>query len=185
MTNWPRTKLKELCTLEKGITGLAKATPGPYPLVTTAADRRSCDSYQFDAKAVCIPLVSSTGHGKKTLNYVHYQEGKFAVGTILVAIIPKDARILNAKYLHIYLQKNKDSVLVPLMRGAANVSLGVRDIAEIEIPLPDIQMQADIIKKVEAVEFLEKQLDECKSQAELLIQSVLREAFSTDNPIAR
>jgi len=56
--------LKDVCNFEKGVTGLAKATPGEYPLVTTGADRRTCKSFQFDTKAVYIPLVSSTGHGE-------------------------------------------------------------------------------------------------------------------------
>ena len=69
-------RIGDICSVEKGVTGLAAATPGEYPLVATGAERRSAQTYQFDTPAVCIPLVSSTGHGKKTLNYVHFQEGK-------------------------------------------------------------------------------------------------------------
>ena len=103
MSNWQKVTLDKLCFFEKGKTGLAKAIPGDYPLVTTSAERKTNDFYQFDTKAVCIPLVSSTGHGHASLNYVHYQEGKFALGTILVALIPKDETILNAQFLHLYL----------------------------------------------------------------------------------
>ena len=71
--------LKDICNFEKGTTGLMKAIPGEYPLVTTGANRRTCESYQFDTKAVCIPLVSSTGHGHASLNNIHYQEGRFCV----------------------------------------------------------------------------------------------------------
>ena len=96
-------KLKELCEFEKGSTGLAKAEPGDYPLVTTGAVRKSCDTYQFVAKAVCIPLVSSTGHGHASLKNVHYQEGKFALGSILVALTSKDDNRLDIQFLHLYL----------------------------------------------------------------------------------
>jgi len=171
MAEMNQVKIGDVCTLEKGTTGLAKAYPGEYPLVTTGAERKTSREYQFDAKAVCIPLVSSTGHGKKTLNYVHYQEGKFALGTILVAVIPNSDSIINARYLHIYLQKNKDRVLVPLMKGAANVSLSVKDIANIEIPLPSIKEQDEIISKVDSIsdEHLEF-LNETDIQFDLLEQ---------------
>ena len=106
MSKWEFIELAELCDLEKGKTGLMKAVPGEYPLVATGKERRTCDSYQFDTEAVCIPLVSSTGHGHASLKYVHYQEGKFALGTILVAVIPKDKNVLNAQFLHLYCPKH-------------------------------------------------------------------------------
>ena len=151
MTEWKNVKIDKLCTIVKGITGLAKATPGQYPLVATGHKKKTCNEYQFDAKAVCIPLVSSTGHGKKTLNYVHYQDGKFALGTILAAVIPNNDEELDAKYLHLYLSFYKDRILVPLMRGAANVSLSIKDIKKIDIPVPPIKIQKSIIEKYYSV----------------------------------
>ena len=144
-------KLKELCDFEKGATGLAKAEPGEYPLVTTGAERKSCNTYQFDAKAVCIPLVSSTGHGHASLKNVHYQEGKFALGSILVALTSKDDRRLDIQFLHLYLSQLKDQVLVPLMSGAANVTLSVTKIQEIKIPLPPIEIQRELVEKFKSI----------------------------------
>lgn len=129
MSERKRAKIGDLCDIIKGETGLASAPPGPYPLVATGAERRTCSAWQFDTEAVCIPLVSSTGHGKKTLNYVHYQSGKFALGTILAAVIPKDPSVLTARFLHLYLSHFKNTVLVPLMKGAANVSLPMKELA--------------------------------------------------------
>lgn len=63
--------LKDICNFEKGSTGLAKAIPGEYPLLATGSEQRSCNSCQFHTKAVCIPLVSSTGHGHTRINNIH------------------------------------------------------------------------------------------------------------------
>ena len=81
-------KLGECCNLEKGVTPIQKATPGEYPFVVTTSERKASDSYQFDAPAVCIPLVSSRGHGVACLNQLYYQEGKFALGNILCGVTP-------------------------------------------------------------------------------------------------
>jgi type I restriction enzyme S subunit len=143
--------LKDICNFEKGSTGLMKAVPGEYPLVTTGAERRTCESYQFDTKAVCIPLVSSTGHGHASLNNVHYQEGKFALGTILVALTAQNDNELDVKFLHLYLSQLKNEVLVPLMKGAANVSLSITAIKSIEISLPSLTRQKEIIKTFENI----------------------------------
>ena len=98
-------KLKDICTLTKGAIGIMKAIPGKYPLVALSDERRSHNEFQFDAKAVIVPLISSTGHGHASMKRVHYQEGKFALGNILCAVIPKDDKQLCAKYLHLYLQQ--------------------------------------------------------------------------------
>lgn len=181
MGEWKRVKIGDVCTVKKGVTGLAKALPGDYPLVTTGAERKTSREYQFDTKAVCIPLVSSTGHGKKTLNYVHYQEGKFALGSILSAVVPRDETILDARYLHVYLQKNKDRFLVPLMRGAANVSLSTTAISNIEVPLPSLIEQKKILDKIDSISNEHEDfLNELNVQIDLfgkLRQAVLQEAI--------
>lgn len=175
MGNWSRARIGDLCEIIKGETGLASAPPGEYPLVATGADRRSCATWQFDTDAVCIPLVSSTGHGKKTLNYVHYQSDKFALGTILAAVIPKDPSILTARFLHLYLSHFKDTVLVPLMKGAANVSLPMKEIASVEIPVPTLEEQQNLIDLIFRIEDEHRELlAETNRQGDLLKQ--LREA---------
>lgn len=170
-------RLGDICAIEKGTTGLAKATPGKYPLVATSVERRTCETYQFDAKAVCIPLVSSTGHGKKSLNNVHYQEGRFALGSILAAVIPKDETRLSARYLHTYLQMNKDRVIVPLMKGAANVSLSVTAISNLKIPIPPISKQHAALKRLDSISGEHKELLlEFDSQSQM-IKALRRQTF--------
>lgn len=180
MSEWRRAKIGDLCQIIKGETGLASAPPGAYPLVATGAERKSCATWQLDSEAVCIPLVSSTGHGKKTLNYVHYQSGKFALGTILAAVIPKDSSVLTARFLHLYLSHFKDTVLVPLMKGAANVSLPMKAIASVEIPVPPLEEQQKLIDLIFQIEDEHRDLlAEVNRQGDLLKQlrqAVLQEA---------
>ncbi len=141
-------RLGDICSITKGAIGIMKAVPGTYPMVTLAEERKSHSDYQFDVRegAVIVPLVSSTGHGHASLKRVHYQEGKFALGNILCALVPKNPAQLLAKYLHIFLQDNKEDVLVPLMRGMANVSLPMGKIADIKLDVPSIERQREIIQ---------------------------------------
>lgn len=181
MAKYQKQKLGDICRIEKGRTGIAGAVPGEYPLVVTAEERKTCSEYQFDCEAVCIPLVSSSGHGKKSLKNVHYQSGKFALGSILCAVIPNNPQEVNARYLHQYLQFYKDTVLVPLMKGAANVSLSMRDIANVEIPLPDFKTQAALAKIFVQTQEKQKELNaEFEKQTEYakqLRQNILQEAI--------
>ena len=181
MSEWKKVKIGDICKIVKGTTGIASAEPGEYPLVVTAEERKTCSTYQFDCEAVCIPLVSSSGHGKKSLKNVHYQSGKFALGTILCAVIPNNPQELDARYLHQYLQFYKDIILVPLMKGAANVSLSMKDIMAVEFPLPPIERQRELSNLFVSLQEKQKELSaEYEKQtdyAKLLRQNILQEAI--------
>jgi type I restriction enzyme S subunit len=92
-----------------------------------------------------VPLVSSTGHGNASLNRLHYQEGRFALGTILVAIFPHDSNLISARFIFEYLSAFKDELLVARMTGTANVTLSVGRVAEVPVPLvcPEVQAKVD------------------------------------------
>lgn len=155
-------KLDDCCELKKGKTPIQKAVPGEYPLVVTTKERKSCDKFDFDKPSVCVPLVSSRGHGIASLNQVFYQEGKYAVGNILCVVTPKDYEYLNAEYLYYYLNFFKDTKIVSLMKGGANVSLTVDSLKGVEIEIPDNTSQIRIVSK----------LRECDKMTELMVEKI-------------
>jgi type I restriction enzyme S subunit len=142
-------RIGDVCSIIRGIYPTLKTEPGKYPLVVTAAFRRSSSTFQLEGPAVCVPLISSTGHGDAALHRVHYQEGKFALANLLVALISKDKAICDPKYLYHLLMAKKDEYFVPLMLGTANVSLKEQDIAGVEITLPSLQEQRRIVSRIE------------------------------------
>jgi hypothetical protein len=90
-------RIGNICSMVKGTYPTMNTEPGEYPLVVTAEYRRSASTYQLEEAAVCVPLISSTGHGDAALHRVHYHEGKFALANLLVALIPYDMNFCNAK----------------------------------------------------------------------------------------
>jgi len=137
--------LGSVARIEKGLTGIQHAQPGPYPLVVTGIGRSNCDHFDFAGPAAIIPLVSSTGHGHASINRLHYQEGEFALGTILAAVVPFAPDLISARFLFEYLSTFKDELLVSRMTGTANVTLSIGRIAEVPIPLapPSAQRKVD------------------------------------------
>ncbi|WP_324698542.1 restriction endonuclease subunit S [Novosphingobium sp. RL4] len=137
--------LGTVARIEKGLTGIKDAPSGPFPLVVTAAERGNCDHFDFEGAAAIIPLVSSTGHGHASINRLHYQDGKFALGSILAAVLPYDPAQVSARFLFEYLSAFKDELLVARMTGSANVTLSIGRIAEVPVPLvcPAVQRTVD------------------------------------------
>jgi type I restriction enzyme, S subunit len=172
--------LGEICTIEKGAIGIQKAIPGEYPLVVTGEDRKSHNEFQFDCEAVIIPLVSGTGHGHASIKRIHFQAGKFALGNILCAVIPKDTKQLKAEYLFRFLDLNKENELVARMKGMANVTLPIKEIAQIEIPLPSLDEQAEFVEMYKDLEtkcgFLSTELTHQLTLVKKLRQQLLQDA---------
>jgi type I restriction enzyme S subunit len=145
MRDGAKFRLGDLCSITKGETPIKQAVPGRYPLVVTASERATHETFQFDCRAVIVPLVSSTGHGHASIKRIHYQEGKFALGSILCAVVPKDEKRLNPQFLHVYFSYFKDQLIVPLMKGSANVSLAVSTLANLEIIVPPMDVQMRVV----------------------------------------
>ncbi|WP_226426710.1 restriction endonuclease subunit S [Xanthomonas sp. MWU16-30325] len=169
----PACALSSIATISKGKTGIKDATPGQYPLVVTAEARGSSDHFDFEGPGVMIPMVSSTGHGDASLKRVHYQDGQYAVGSILAVVQPKDPEELSARYLHAYLSTFKDELLVSRMVGTANVSLTVAKISGVPIPLIPISAQRKIEELMALCDRLEARQADADSAHAQLVQALL------------
>ncbi|MFL1477116.1 restriction endonuclease subunit S [Pseudomonas grimontii] len=151
MRQWPMVTMSELFHLEKGKIGIKAATPGAFPLVTTGGAYLSHIEPHFSGDSICIPLISATGHGHASLKRLHHIEGDFAVGSILCACVNRAPDRVWARYAYYFLSACKDSVLIPLMQGTANMSMKVSDIARVSIPLPPLAQQQAIVRRLDTL----------------------------------
>lgn len=152
---YPTVSIKELCYFEKGKLATQATEEGHFPFIVTAAERKTAPDYQFDAKTVCIPLISSTGHGSATLKRIHYQEGKFALANLLFAAVPNEPEtVLLPKYLYYILDAKREELFCPLMKGTANVAMRMEDAVNIRFPLPPYEKQVEVVKAVEELKLI-------------------------------
>lgn len=172
-----RKTLGELCKLIKGTSPISKTTAGSYTLVTTGKEHKTADSFQFNEEAVCIPLISSTGHGHASLKRVHYQIGKFALGNLLAAAVVKDKSVLSAKFLARYLMFTKDRLIVPLMTGAANMSISIDRLATVPIEFPPLADQERIVKLLDEIEDLQELRTQADRRATDLLPALFHAVF--------
>lgn len=177
----PTCSLAAITTITKGKTGIKDAVPGPFPLVVTAEARGSSDHFDFEGPGVMIPMVSSTGHGDASLKRVHFQDGQYAVGSILAVVQPKDTQQLSARYLHAYLSTFKDELLVSRMVGTANVSLTVAKIGDVPVPLLPISAQRKVDELMALCDRLEAQQANAESAHAQLVQALLNSLIQAND----
>lgn len=169
---WRRLTLGEVCEITKGNSPTLKTPPGPYPLIVTGRNPGTANSFQFEGEAVCIPLVSSTGHGHASLKRVHYASGRFAVANIIAACVPYPASGVNVRFLFHYLQHLKDDLIVTRMKGTANVSLSVTNLAQVPVALPPLDEQRRMVDLILAVEDAIEAAEADASASRLLWRSI-------------
>src|SRR5690606_9578670 len=112
----------------------------------------------------------------RSMKRIFLQSGKFSVGSILCAVIPKDKSKLSAEFLYRYLDLNKEKELVSRMKGMANVTLPMKEIASVEIPLPPIEEQKRLIEEFLRLETSSNKILTNLSQ-QLGLVGKLRQAF--------
>lgn len=169
----PTRTLAEISSITKGRTGIKDAIPGKFPLVVTAEARGSSDHFDFEGPAVIIPTVSSTGHGDASLKRVHFQDGQYAVGSILAVVQPKAPDQISARFLHTYLSAFKDELLVSRMVGTANVSLTVAKIGTVPVPLLPIAAQRKVDELMALCDRLETRQSDAQAAHARLVDELL------------
>ncbi|QRM50213.1 N-6 DNA methylase [Rhizobium sp. BG6] len=139
-------RVGDLCDIKNGLSPNMATPPGEHVLVVPAEFRKTSDHWDYEGSAVCIPLVSSSGHGKADIKRIHFQEGKFALASTMCALFVKDAEEIRPRFLHLYLEAAKENVMVPLMCGATNVTMDSDQLADLLVPVPKPEIQDEIIE---------------------------------------
>ena len=88
--------------------------------------------------------------------------------------------VVSAKYLYFYLNNFKDDVVVPLMKGMANVTLSIASIKKIKIVLPAIEDQEKLVVLMDKCERLRNTLLKSVDDSESMIKAVLGEIITSE-----
>ena len=108
---------------------------------------------------------------------MHHQTGKFALGNLLAAALVKDRSVLSAKFLTRYLMFSKDRLIVPLMTGAANMSISMERLATVPVEFPPLAVQERIVKLLDEADELRKLRAQADRRTTALLPAIFHEIF--------
>jgi type I restriction enzyme S subunit len=174
---WQKATIGELCQMVKGKAPIMKTKPGLYPLVTMGEEHKTADHYQLDGEAVCVPMISSFGHGKPGLKRIHYIQGKFALSNLLTALLVKNPSLLSTRYLSLYLNTFKEQLIVPLQTGAANMSMRPEKLAGVPVHFPSLEEQSRIVHLVDDLNIIRNLRIQAQQRSRNLIPAIFYEMF--------
>ena len=140
---YPMVPLGELFTLKKGGTYTTKASPGPYPLYTSAQERLTSASYDENSKALLIACEGTVGQTHVA------KEARYAVGHRLYVLRPINPDIYE-EYVDWFIRTYRKTLITEYARGAVTQTLNAERISSLEIPLPPLEAQQAIAAELDA-----------------------------------
>ena len=172
-----KASLRDLVEIKTGKLDANAAKPdGKYPFFTCAREVYSIDKYAFDCEAILLAGNNAVGD----FNVKHYM-GKFnAYQRTYVITVNQDNKVL---YRYLYFQlldKLKEFKVQAVGAGTKFLKLGM--IQDMEIPLPSLEDQVEIVAKLDILESVTKKLGDLYRQKlfglEDLKKSILQKAFN-------
>ena len=195
---WPMVRLGDVCEFRRGLT-YAKADEVAYSskvvLRSNNVDLESGELNLNDLKylredfevpvekiiepntlLMCMANGSKSHLGKVALIE---QDFKYAFGGFMGLLLPRN---MNSKYLYYFLSDPLFKAYVKSLQDGANINnLKFSDFSEFQIPLPSIEVQKEIVAKLDAAkercEKLKAAAERGLTAAENLRKAILSEAF--------
>jgi type I restriction enzyme S subunit len=153
-------KLSEVCEIKRGVrvTKNNLISNGKYPVVSGGTGYMGyINEYNRDAETITIAQYGTAG-------YVKWQTEKFWANDICFSVIPFGS-IVN-RYLYFWLKNAQESLYVLSNRIAVPYSIEREKILELEIPIPPLTIQQEIVRVLNLFTELEAEL-EAELKAEL------------------
>jgi len=141
---WPVVGLGELVNFKTGkLNSNASDTDGLYPFFTCSKDIFHINEYAFDCEAVLLSGNNASGDFD-----VKYYKGKFNAYQRTYVITINDIKKMVYPYLKIQLESKLAELKIKSIGGLTRY-LTLPMLTSLLIPLPPIEVQQDIIKRVE------------------------------------
>ncbi|QQS22871.1 N-6 DNA methylase [bacterium] len=166
-SKWESVKLGDICKIRTGKKNVNEGNPnGKYPFFTCAQNHTYSDVFSFDAEAILIA-------GNGDVGTVTYFKGKFEAYQRTYVLT--DFVNIEPKYLYFVLKNTlKDSVLQQKLGNTmAYIKLGA--IQNFSFPLPPMEVQKKIMKKIEE---RENQIKEYENSIHKLKEDIKVKIFS-------
>jgi len=137
---WPMVKLTEICDIKTGKKDVNQGNPnGKYPFFTCAKEHTFSDEFSFDTEAI---LVAGNGD----VGAVNYFKGKFEAYQRTYVLM--NFKNINIRYLFFVLNNSLKETVSKQKLGNTMPYIKLGMLQDFEIPLPPLEIQAQIEKEL-------------------------------------
>ena len=169
-------KLGDVCSLSKGKT-ITRATSieGEIPVIGGGLG----PTYYHNCANRQAPVITISASGANA-GFVNYWDTPIWASDC-TTIVEKSESPASINYIFKYLQSRQEFINAELRRGSAQPHVYPSDIAELEIPVPALDKQREIVEKLDSafaeIDLLEENLELSDANAAQLSLSLLSASF--------
>lgn len=169
MVKWEKVKLGDICAFcGKGQHPASFANEyGEYRFIVSGLKEKKCSEYDSDDEVFII--------GDGGCANIHYIKGKYSASDHTYIFKSKNSTILT-KYIYVYLKFNIH-LLEKGFKGAGIKNLSKSYILSIEIPVIPLDIQLQIIDRLDAVSDLLEKQKQLLAEQDNLIKSIFYDMF--------
>ncbi|MBP9715739.1 MAG: restriction endonuclease subunit S [Candidatus Pacebacteria bacterium] len=172
--NWQIKKLNEVCNIDYGTRVVrSRIIPGDFYVYGGGGKTFTLNEYNREDCTIVSRFAMSRNCVRKVL-------GKFFLNDSGLSISTKDGNILSQDFLDKFLFASED-LIYSLGRGQAQRNLHIDAFRGIEIPLPPLKTQKEIVakldRKMEKIKEARRLREEAIASTEKILSQTLREIF--------
>jgi type I restriction enzyme S subunit len=170
-------KLGDVCVLSKGKTiTRATSSEGVVPVIGGGLG----PTYYNNVANRRPPVITISASGANA-GFVNYWELPIWASDC-TTIVAKPSSPASIDYIYKYLQSRQEFINTELRRGSAQPHVYPSDIAELEIPLPSLEKQRDVVEKLDSafdeIDLFQANLTFQENYGEELMYSIQQDLFS-------
>lgn len=171
-------KLGDVCLLSKGKT-ITRATSNEGEVPVIGGGLGPTYFHNIANRKPPVITISASGANAGFVNYWNLP----IWASDCTTIVEKSESPALIDYIFKYLQSRQDFINTELRRGSAQPHVYPSDIADLEIPLPSLDRQREIVEKLDAafaeIDLLEKNFALSEIKSNELLKSILNSEYSS------
>jgi type I restriction enzyme S subunit len=177
-------KLGDVCILSKGKT-ITRATTseGGVPVIGGGLG----PTYYNNVANRKPPVITISASGANAGFVNYWNLPIWASDCTTIVEKPNSPALID--YIYKYLQSRQEFINTELRRGSAQPHVYPSDIADLDIPIPSLEKQKEIVEKLDSafveIDLLEANLSVLENHCEELLYSIQRNLFSSNFKVIR
>ena len=159
-----------------------KNVPGDIPFITAAIEWKTHNKASFKNTEALVYVVGAEG----SLGNCHYINGDFTASSLCLILTEKDKKKhpVNLKFYQLYFESIKQEVRKGLngwKKGKSKQSISQSRFENFEIPYVDINIQNQVVKRVEKIKKDMEEIEKKKIELEKQLNQLVVDSTETLN----
>ena len=175
-------RVGDLVDMSKGKLQATKCDGGEYPVISIS-NKWTHSTHSDEGEHVYIASTSSGASSGPFETVVKYYNGKCSSTTLMQRLDIKNVNKISYKYLYYGLNHVKEIIQNMCEKGSCNKTMNVERFLDLQIVVPPVDIQQDIIRRIGIIESQLTSLENLGKQAEDNARFILESYLGSTAPM--